>query len=609
MGYVVRMPKLGLEMDRGTLIEWRIDAGESVNEGDVIADIESEKTSAEVDSREDGVLRKTYLEPGETVEPGDPIGIVATNDEDISELEAQIEATAAESAAATAAESTKSTESTATASADSRAAADLKVSPRAKQRASELDVDLSTVDGSGPQGSITEADVERTAESGGSEATVRASPRAKRRASELDVDLSAVDGTGPDGAITEADIEDAAGGGGSGGASVYPPVREERELTGMRRTIADRLGESYREAVHVTEHREVDAEELLAAVDAAEVALDVDISLVDVLVRVLSETLDEHPAFNATFEDNVHRIYDQQHVCLAVDVEEGLIAPALRDVGTSSLAEIATERQELTERALSDAYTMDDLQGGTFTVTNLGVLGVESFDPIINPPQIAILGVNTLIEKPVRGPDDDVAFRQHLPLDLSFDHRIVDGADAARFLGTVADHLTNPWPLLPESVRTVRTEAGSDEIPSTHEGDGDVTLPQRGAVARTNGGVSGTVSAGSFEWTFDEPEDLGGSGRAPSPVDMLVGALSACLSASIGFQARKRDVPPDSVTVDVKGSPGEGPLESIDVTVSLDADADDETLDGIVTRGERTCYVERALGENVDVSVGWERNE
>jgi len=609
MGYVVRMPKLGLEMDRGTLIEWRIDAGESVTEGDVIADIESEKTSAEVDSREDGVLRKTYLEPGETVEPGDPIGIVATNDEDISELEAQIEATAAESAAATAAESTKSTESTATASADSRAAADLKVSPRAKQRASELDVDLSTVDGSGPQGSITEADVERTAESGGSEATVRASPRAKRRASELDVDLSAVDGTGPDGAITEADIEDAAGGGGSGAASVYPSVREERELTGMRRTIADRLGESYREAVHVTEHREVDAEELLAAVDAAEVALDVDISLVDVLVRVLSETLDEHPAFNATFEDNVHRIYDQQHVCLAVDVEEGLIAPALRDVGTSSLAEIATERQELTERALSDAYTMDDLQGGTFTVTNLGVLGVESFDPIINPPQIAILGVNTLIEKPVRGPDDDVAFRQHLPLDLSFDHRIVDGADAARFLGTVADHLTNPWPLLPESVRTVRTEAGSDEIPSTHEGDGDVTLPQRGAVARTNGGVSGTVSAGSFEWTFDEPEDLGGSGRAPSPVDMLVGALSACLSASIGFQARKRDVPLDSVTVDVKGSPGEGPLESIDVTVSLDADADDETLDGIVTRGERTCYVERALGKNVDVSVGWERNE
>ena len=635
MGYVVRMPKLGLEMDRGTLIEWRIDAGESVEEGETIADIESEKTSAEVDAREDGVLRKTYLEPGETVKPGDPIGIVAASDEDISELEAQIEAAAAESDASTTAGATESAaagstesraaaagaetgagrsagDSTESTSTGGTSAADLKVSPRAKRRASELDVDLTAVDGSGPQGSITEADVERSAESDGSEATVRASPRAKRRASELDVDLSAVDGTGPDGAVTEADVADAVGEGGGGGpdgASVYPSVREERELTGMRRTIADRLGESYREAVHVTEHREVDAEELLAAVDAAEATLDADVSLVDVLVRALSETLDEHPAFNATFEDDVHRIYDQQHVCLAVDVEEGLIAPALRDVGALSLAELATERRELTERALSGEYTMDDLQGGTFTVTNLGVLGVESFDPIINPPQIAILGVNTLIEKPVRGPDDDVAFRRHLPLDLSFDHRIVDGADAARFLGTLADHLTDPWPLLPESVRAVRTESDSGELPSTDEGDGDVTLPQRGAIARTNGGVSGTVSAGSFEWAFDEPEDLGGSGRAPSPVDMLIGALSACLSASIGFQARKRDVPLNDVTVDVKGSPAEGPLESIDVTVGLDADADDETLDGIVTRGERTCYVERALGEDIDVSVGWERDE
>lgn len=632
MGYVVRMPKLGLEMDQGTLIEWRIDPGESVEEGDTIADIESEKTSAEVDARENGVLRKTYLEPGETVEPGDPIGIVAASDEDLSELEAEIEAAVAESTEATAAASGESTAAaaetepaagasdrdsagdtstgdapTGSASTGDASAAGLKVSPRARKRASELDVDLAAIDGTGPQGSITEADVEQAAESDGSEATIRASPRAKRRASELDIDLSAVDGTGPDGAVTESDVEAAVEESGSGQPPIQPSVREERELTGMRRTIADRLGESYREAVHVTEHREVDAEELLAAVDAAEETLDVDVSLVDVLVRALSETLAEYPEFNATFEDGVHRLYDQQNVCLAVDVEEGLIAPALRDVGESSLAEIATERRELTERALSDEYTMDDLQGGTFTVTNLGILGVESFDPIINPPQIAILGVNTLVEKPVRGPDDDVAFRRHLPLDLSFDHRIVDGADAARFLGTLADHLTDPWPLLPESVQAARAESGSGERPSI--GEGDVTLPERGAVARTNGGVSGTVSAGSFEWAFDEPEDLGGSGRAPSPVDMLVGALSACLSASIGFQARKHDVILDGVTVDVEGAPAEGPLESIDVTVTLDADADDETLDGIVTRGERTCYVERALGEDIDISVEWERDE
>jgi len=194
----------------------------------------------------------------------------------------------------------------------------------------------------------------------------------------------------------------------------------------MRRTIADRLGESYREAVHVTEHREVDAEELLAAVDAAEVALDVDISLVDVLVRVFR---------NAGRAPSVQR--DVRRQC-PPDLRPTARLSRRRRGGGPNCARTQgcwdivarrdrTERQELTERALSDAYTMDDLQGGTFTVTNLGVLGVESFDPIINPPQIAILGVNTLIEKPVRGPDDDVAFRQHLPLISPFDHRIVDG--------------------------------------------------------------------------------------------------------------------------------------------------------------------------------------
>jgi len=185
-----------------------------------------------------------------------------------------------------------------------------------------------------------------------------------------------------------------------------------------------------------------------------------------------------------------------------------------------------------------------------------------------------------------------VAFRQHLPLDLSFDHRIVDGADAARFLGTVADHLTNPWPLLPESVRTVRTEAGSDEIPSTHEGDGDVTLP--------NAEPSPERTAGYRE------RCLRGRSSGPSMSPKISAAPAVRRHRSICSSARCRPVfprvsipgakarrAPDSVTVDVKGSPGEGPLESIDVTVSLDADADDETLDGIVTRGERTCYVER----------------
>jgi pyruvate dehydrogenase E2 component (dihydrolipoamide acetyltransferase) len=202
----------------------------------------------------------------------------------------------------------------------------------------------------------------------------------------------------------------------------------------MRRTIADRLGESYREAVHVTVSREVEAEALVAAADAA------GVSLVDVLVCALSDALDAHPAFNATFEDGVHRLYEEHNVGVAVAIEDGLVAPVVADVRGRDPNDIATERERLTEAVQSGDYAMADLRGGTFTISNLGPLGVDGFTPIINPPEIAILGVNRVRER-ARPDGDDVTFRETLPLDLSFDHRVVDGADAARFLGTLAERI------------------------------------------------------------------------------------------------------------------------------------------------------------------------
>ena len=218
-------------------------------------------------------------------------------------------------------------------------------------------------------------------------------------------------------------------------------VAEERSLTPMRKTIASRLQESYQQAVHVTNSREVDAEAVLAAADAAEASDDgVDPSLVDLLLCALSDTLDEYPAFNATFEDGTHRLYEEHNVGVAVDIDEGLVTPVLAAVGSKSLAEIAAERRRLTERVRDGDYTMSTFRGGTFTVSNLGPLGVDSFTPVINPPEVAILGVGRLRERAI--PDGDgVAFRQTMTLDLSFDHRVVDGADAARFLGTLSDNL------------------------------------------------------------------------------------------------------------------------------------------------------------------------
>lgn len=213
-------------------------------------------------------------------------------------------------------------------------------------------------------------------------------------------------------------------------------VVDERSLSPMRKTIANRLQESYQNAVHVTASREVDAEALIAAADA----MGDDVSIMDVLLHALSETLDAHPSFNATFEEGKHRSYEEHNVGVAIDIEAGLVAPVVADVGSKSLDEIATERRRLTDRVQRGEYEMSDLRGGTITVSNLGTLGVDSFTPVINPPEVAILGVGRIIKR--AQPDDGgVTFRRQMTLDLSFDHRVIDGADAARFLGTLTDHV------------------------------------------------------------------------------------------------------------------------------------------------------------------------
>ncbi|WP_186336592.1 2-oxo acid dehydrogenase subunit E2 [Natrarchaeobaculum sulfurireducens] len=599
MSYIVKMPKLGLEMERGELLSWEIDQGATLEKGEVIAEVESEKSVAEVEARETGVLKRTYLDAGETVPPGTPIGIVASADADIGDLEAEVEA---ELDAVGDADESATDESEPQAASDDEAGAtatraaddgDVQASPRARARADDLGVDLTTVGGTGYQGAITEADVEAAAESGTGvdDADVDVSPRARKRAEELGVDLTGVDGTGYQGAITEADVEDAA-------ATADGRTRlETRTLDGMRRTIASRLGESYREAVHVTAHREADAEALFDAADAAADALEMDVTIQDILVLAVSATLEDHPAFNATFEDDEHVLWAEHNLGLAVDVEHGLITPVLSDVGSKSLETIATERREVVQSALDGTYTMDDLRGGTFTITNLGVLGVEAFDPIINPPQIAILGVDAIDEAHIRGADDGLEWRRRLPFDLTFDHRIVDGADAARFLETLVGHVEEPWSLLPDEVdRTAGARAGAA-----------TAMPDRTVTAHNPDGMAGTIEAGSFEWTYDEPEEAGGTETGPTPVDVFLSGLAACLSLSIRFQASKRETPVDAIEVTTDAEPAHGAVEQLEATIRLETDADDETVDRLVDLGERGCHVSQLLGDDVPMELSWER--
>lgn len=223
-------------------------------------------------------------------------------------------------------------------------------------------------------------------------------------------------------------------------------VCEERSLSPMRKTIANRLQQSYQEAVHVTVTRNVDAGTLLAAVDAASSEDDdndaVDPSILDVILRTLSETLEEHPSFNATFEDGTHYSYEQHNIGVAVAIDGGLVTPVLADVGSKSLKEIAQERRRLTGQVKDGDYSMSTFEGGTITVSNLGPLGVDFFTPVINPPEVAILGVGRVTEMMIPN-NDGTMRRDQISLSMSFDHRVVDGADAARFLETLVNHLNS----------------------------------------------------------------------------------------------------------------------------------------------------------------------
>lgn len=218
------------------------------------------------------------------------------------------------------------------------------------------------------------------------------------------------------------------------------PADAVQALDPTRQSIARRLGESYREAVHVTVMRRIDATGVLAAADTLRDA-DRAGSLVDIVILALSAALAEHDRFNATFDGDELTVHGAHRIAVAVDTEAGLLAPVLDDVSDRSVEAVATERRELTERVQAGEHTMGDLSGGTITVTNLGPLGVDAFTPIINPPQVAIVSLNRVAQRVVLDDDGAPSTVQELPVGVTFDHRVVDGADAARLLATLDEWL------------------------------------------------------------------------------------------------------------------------------------------------------------------------
>lgn len=274
---------------------------------------------------------------------------------------------------------------------------------------------------------------------------VQITPVARRTAKELGVDLDAVTGTGPGGRITEYDVLSHATDTQPDAVGTRTPEPTTVPLTGMRRAIASRMHDSIQSMAQLTLTRQIDATELIAFQQAMK-SEGRGASVTDFVLKAVTVALADHPALNATLENDVITQHAHIDLGVAVALDDGLIVPVVRDAGSKPLAELSAEVRDLAESVRAKTVKPDEVSGSTFTVTNLGAYGIDGFTPIINPPEVAILGVGRAAEVPVRD-GDDVAWRQMITFSLTIDHRAVDGAPGAQFLQSLAKVFTDPTAL------------------------------------------------------------------------------------------------------------------------------------------------------------------
>jgi pyruvate dehydrogenase E2 component (dihydrolipoamide acetyltransferase) len=412
----VVMPQMGADMTEGTLLRWLKAEGDEVTRGEIIAEIETDKANVEIEAFESGVFRKTLASEGDVVQVGEVIALIGDASDDIS--------TYANGASSTPAEARAPREA---ALEERKAAASTQPAPE-KQDA--------------PSTSAAPAPTGR----------VRASPLARRIAKERGIDLAGVRGTGPDGRITKKDVEAASGTNGAGAPPAQPAAAasaQTPEMSRMRQAIARNMSQSKREAPHYYLLVDIDmtsAGELRKQINGA-VPEDERVSFNDLLVRAAALALQEHPEFNATLSGDQITRHPKQNVCIAIALDDGLIAPAIVDAGRKPLRQIGAEAKDLAERAKNGRLRAEELTSGTFTITNLGAYGVETLIGIIQPPQTAILGVGSIMQQAaVR--DGEVAVRDVMKVALSADHRATDGAQGAQFLAAIKRLLEQPVLLL-----------------------------------------------------------------------------------------------------------------------------------------------------------------
>jgi pyruvate dehydrogenase E2 component (dihydrolipoamide acetyltransferase) len=396
----ISLPRLGQGMEAGTIVRWLKLEGDKVEKGEPLYELDTDKVTQEVEADASGVLLKILAGEGEEIEVGKRIAVIGEEGEDVAdEAEVAVEEDEQEEGSAGPAREEER--------------------ERGREAAKE-----------------EETEAKETARADG---RIKASPLARRIARERGIDLASLTGTGPEGRVVAEDVERAAAAPAHATVGAAPLEAEVVPLTSLRKTIARRLTQAW-EAPAFQISMSADMTRSLAL---RERLRDQNVTVTDVLTKLAAIALLRHREVNAQFADDELRIFPNAHIGLAVATERGLIVPVLREVERKSLVQLAAERGEIVQRTREGKLSQEDLEGGTFTISNLGMYGVEIFTAVLNPPQAAILAVGAIEEKPVVENGELVA-RPLMAMTLTCDHRAVDGAKAAEFLRELKTLLGEP---------------------------------------------------------------------------------------------------------------------------------------------------------------------
>ncbi len=430
MATEVLMPRQGQSVESCIIIEWKVNEGDVVSEGQALCEVETDKATFEVEATASGTVLGIFYPAEADVEVLKVIAAIGEPDEDISGLRPEMtEVSEQKSEVSEAVEAPKPEPAPAAVTPQSSIVTSSGASPRAKSLADKKGVDLSSIAGSGPGGRVIERDVD---------AAPAVTPAAAAKAAATGLSIPAV-GTGMGGRVVPADLVAVA-------SLEFPGAVTEIPIKGVRKVVASRMLDSLQNTAQLTLNSSADARSILEYREKCKAAPEEygvgGISINDAVLYATVKTLAEFPELNTHWKGDKMVQFGNVHLGFAVDTPRGLMVPVIRFANLMSLKQLSVEAKRLAKACLDGTIDPDSLTGGTFTVTNLGAMGIESFTPVLNKPEVGILGVCTIQPKPVMK-GSEVEFVPHMGLSLTFDHCAVDGAPAARFLSVLRQKLAN----------------------------------------------------------------------------------------------------------------------------------------------------------------------